>query len=122
MIASRRSVSLSQALELAKWVFDEGTPSQQEPLRALTIQGLSYLGEELRYDRVRGQDDDADLPLLRLRCAQLAVSIAQRGFRDEPAVDLWLRISKEDPLPEVRFAVAPVFAANDTAKQGANVT
>ena len=30
----------------------------------------------------------------------------ESGIRDEPAVDLWLKLGEEDPLPEARYAMA----------------
>ena len=53
-IASRRSVALPQALQLAAWVFNEGTPEQRLTISSLVTQGLNYLAEELRYERKRG--------------------------------------------------------------------
>ena len=107
IIASRRSVSLPHALQLARWVFNKGTTGHREAISALAIQGLSYLAEELRYDREPSQDGNTDLPLLRWLCVQLAQAMAQSGFKQEPAVDLWLKIGEGDPLPEARYAVAP---------------
>ena len=107
IIASRRSVSLPHALQLASWVFKEGTTNQRNVISALVIQGLSYLAEELRYDREHFLDGTTDLPLLRWLCVQLAQAMAQSGFKQEPAVELWLNIGEEDPLPESRFAVTP---------------
>ena len=110
MIASRRSAALPHALQLAKWVFDHGTPDYQESVGDLAMHGLWYLAEELRYDRDRSPEDDIDIPLLRWLCAELAQSMAQRGFGDEPGVSVWLRLGKGDPLPEVRYAVEPVLS------------
>ena len=109
MIASRRSAALPHALQLAKWVFDHGTSDYQESVSDLAVHGLWYLAEELRYDHDRPTEDDIDLPLLRWLCAELAQSMAQRGFGDEPGVDVWLKLGKGDPLPEVRYAVEPMF-------------
>ena len=67
------------------------------------MQGLGYLAEELRYDREHAQDDDLDMPFLRWRSAQLALSLAKQGAKDAPAVSQWLRIVEEDLLPEVRY-------------------
>ena len=103
-IASRRSVALPQALQLAAWVFNEGTPEQQLTISDLVTQGLNYLAEELRYDRNRGLEENVDLPLLRLLCVRLAQSMLQSGLREEPTVELWLKIGEEDPFPEVRYA------------------
>ncbi len=107
MISSRRSVALPQALQLARWVFDEGTSAHRERMLPLVLQGLSYLAEELKYDRERDPEGIADMPLLRWLCVQLAQSMAKGGFRDEPAVELWLNLGKGDPLPEIRYAVPP---------------
>ncbi len=103
-IASRSSIALPQALQLAAWVFREGTSENQQTVTSLVTQGLSYLAEELRYDREHISEERSEiLPLLRLSCAQLAQAMAQRGLRDEPAVDIWLTLGEKDPLPEVRY-------------------
>ena len=104
IIASRKSVCLTQAIQLAIWVFAEGNQDHQNAIGVLTIQGLSYLAEELKYDRARSSEDETDLPLLRLRCVQLAQSMAKCGFRETPAIRLWLEAGLHDPLPEVRDA------------------
>ena len=104
MIATRRKKALGQALEVAKWVFEEGNNAQKEAIRDLALQGLGYLVEELRYDRERDQDDDFDVPLLRWRCTHLALAMAECGFGDDPAVIRWSRNIEDDPLPEVRYA------------------
>ena len=119
MIATRRKVCLGQALQIAKWVFDEGSDAQKEAIRGLALQGLGYLVEELRYDREYDRDDDIDVPLLRWRSAQLAMSMATQGSEDAPAVSRWLEIVEEDPLPEVRYAKRPRFARRP--EKGENV-
>ena len=45
-IASRRNAALPQALQLAAWVFNEGTSEHRLEIRNLVIQGLNYLAEE----------------------------------------------------------------------------
>ena len=105
VIATRKKTVLAQALQIAKWVFDAGNDVQQETIRDLALQGLGSLVEELRYDREH--DLDADVPLLRWRCAHLALAMAERGFSDDPTVTRWLENAKEDPLPEVRHAKHP---------------
>ena len=107
-IASRRSVALPQALQLAAWVFNEGTPKQRLTISGLVTEGLNYLAEELRYDRKRGLEESSDLPLLRLLCVRLAQSMLQSGLKEESAVELWLKMGSEDPFPEVRYAAAPM--------------
>ena len=105
VIAARRHAALPQALQLAKWLFDEGAQAHRNTVSTLVLHGLRYLAEELRYDR--DHDEGIDVPLLRWLCAQLAQSMAQSGLRDDPAVVHWLELAEQDPLPEVRFAVSP---------------
>ena len=109
MIAARRKGPLSQALQIAKWVFDEGNDEQKEAIRQLSLDGLGYLLEELRYDREHDPDDDIDIPLLRWRSAQFAVSLSEHGYGDDPTVSRWLQIAEDDPLPEVRYVKSPAF-------------
>ena len=109
IVASRRRVTLAEALQVAKWVFDEGTLDYRRTISGLAIQGLDYLAEELRYDRERDPEEGIDLPLLRWLSVRLAQSMAQSGFRGQPAVDLWLELGKIDPLPEARY-VSELFA------------
>ena len=106
MIATRRKRALGQALEIAKWVFDEGNDAQKESIRDLALQGLGYLVEELRYDREHDQDDE--IPFLRWACAHLALAMAECGLGDDPAVARWSENIENDPLPEVRYA-RPAF-------------
>ena len=105
LIAARRKEALSSALQVAKLVFDSGTEEHREAMSEYVLQGLAYLVEELRYDR--DHDNDYDVPPLRWRCAQLASSMSKAGLRNHPAVAQWLAIATSDPLPEVRYAVAP---------------
>ena len=106
VIATRKKAVLAQALRIAKWVFDEGSSAQKETIRDLALQGLGYLGEELRYDREHGLG--ADVPFLRWRCAHLALAMKECGLGDDPAVARWSEHIKNDPLPEVRYA-RPAF-------------
>ena len=103
IIASRRSASLDIALQITKWIFEEGSEKQKTAVSELAIQGLDYLLEELRYDRRHERDEDS-IPSLRRRCVQLAVSMAQRGFEETPVVSRWLKDAESDPMPEVRYA------------------
>ena len=41
--------------------------------------------------------------------------MANSGMRNDPAVDLWLRLGEEDPLPEARYAVT-TLGENDEAR------
>ena len=103
-IASRRSPVLPGALATARWIFENGDQAHKEAIRQLAHDGLNYLAEELRYDRAH--DDPDEVPLQRLFCAQLAAAMAEDGLQEHPTVARWLEIDKEDPLPEVRNAVA----------------
>ena len=106
VIATRKKAVIAQALQIAKWVFDEGTATQKEVLGDLALQGLGYLVEELRYDREH--DLDVDVPFLRWACAHLALAMAECGLGDDPAVACWSKNIANDPLPEVRYA-RPAF-------------
>ena len=106
-IATRRNGLLHQALSIAEWIFCNGQPSQTKEIRDLTVQGLGYLLEELRYDRLADTDtDEVDVPLMRLGCARVAVALAKKGAQ-EPAVTGWMDAIDDDPLPEVRYAKRP---------------
>ena len=105
VIATRRRVALSSALSAANWVFESGHPEHQKAISQLVSQGILYLVEELRYDRLH--DDGNRVPTLRFLCAQLAKSMEQKGYSDSPAISQWLEIAREDPLPEVRYAITP---------------
>ena len=104
VIATRRKSALTSALQTARWIFANGAKSHQDTIGQLALQGLNYLAEELRYER----EYDDDLPTLRFLCVQLAVAMANRGLGDEPAVNRWLEIGRNDPLPEVRNALEQV--------------
>lgn len=105
VIATRRRVALSDGLSVASWIFESGDTKHQEAISQLVLQGLLYLAEELRYDRQH--DDGNRVPTLRFLCAQLARSMAQKGYADSTAISRWLEIAKDDPLPEVRYAIIP---------------
>ena len=99
---SQESVSQT-SLHAAQWIFDEGSKEQQDTIRDLALQGLKYLGEELRYNREPDYENDFELPMLRLRSTQLAKTMADRGFENDSTVVRWLEIARQDPLPEVRY-------------------
>ena len=102
-IASRRSTAIVPALQVAKWIFHEGQASHKESIRQLVEDGLTYLVEELRYDRKHENPDD--VPRKRLYCVELAAEMARDGQNESPAVTKWLEAATEDPLPEVRKSV-----------------
>ena len=99
IIAARRKESLSEALQVAKEVFDYGSDDQRDVILNSILEGLDYLAEELRYD---GAHDDSEVPNLRWRCAQLASSMSRAGFGNESVVGRWVESASTDPFPEVR--------------------
>ena len=103
-IASRRNTVIVAALQLAAWVFNNGQDPHKEAIQQLVEDGLRYLAQELRYDRDHENPDE--VPRIRLYCAELAVAMAKSGMDENPVVTRWLEIAKNDPLPEVRNAVA----------------
>ena len=123
IVASRRSVSLDISLQAAKWVFDKGNEEQKDAIRELTLQGLGYLFEELRYDRKHERDEDS-IPSLRRRCVELAVSMAAtQGLEEVPVVSRWLKDAESDPMPEVRYAKirhAAVFRGDRNGEASVN--
>ena len=99
IIAARRRESLSEALRIAKQVFDKGTDEHQGTIINSTLQGLVYLAEELSYDDEHGA---GDVPHLRWRCVQLASSMSEAGFDRRQEVMRWLELGSTDPFPEIR--------------------
>ncbi len=108
MIATRRKGILFIALRVAQWIFVSGTLEQQKSIAQSVLSGLGYLVEELRYDRNHGEDIDAEVPLLRWGCAHLALSMMTSPYGREAVVASWASVVQNDPLPEVRYAKAPV--------------
>lgn len=107
MIATGRKEILGYALQGAKWIFDTGADTHKEAISGMTLDGLSYLLEELQYDR-NNIENNYDVPNLRYQCAQLVSSMCANGLQKEPAIVRWLQDAKDDPLPEVRYAVDTV--------------
>ena len=110
-IAIRRKTIVASALEIAKGIFVSGDADQKNAIGELVSDGLSYLLEELRYDRERGISED--IPFLRWGCTHLAIAMASNGFGDDPAVIRWIDNATKDPLAEVRNARVPVPAIGD---------
>ena len=118
LIANRRKNVLRWALQVAKLVFEEGNQAQKDVICELVLQGLGYLVEELRYDRMHGQDED--VPFLRWNCFRLARAMAECGFRDDPTIVRWLESAESDPLPEVRHAAISVSSHQYEAEENAD--
>ena len=104
IIATRRkaTLSISTALQAAKWVFIDGSSEQRSSIGELAAQGLGFLIQELLYDQEH--DPDLDVPLLRWGCTHLAIAMSMHGFDNHQGVVQWLTSAKTDPLPEVRYA------------------
>lgn len=102
VVAIRRQKVLRPALDIARWVVEKAPPGHADLVAALAIQGLSFLVQELRYEKE--DDDRKDVPALRRNCVRLAFALADRGWGEDSAVLAWISESETDPLPEARFA------------------
>ena len=116
IIAAHRWLALSNAMEVAAWVFETGTEEHQELLRSPCLQGLGFLRTALafREEPVPSplieppevvSEDEVDVPWLRWRCLGLAEAMAGAGLAGETAVAGWLADAEKDPLPELRRRV-----------------
>ena len=114
IIAAPRWSVLSHALEIAAWIFEEGSTEHRELLRPSVLSGLESLRRALVFREISSHplveqpqvnEDDVDVPWLRWCCVQLAKAMDSAGFGDEAAVTGWLKDAGNDPLPELRFAV-----------------
>ena len=103
IIAARNEVALPLALEVAALAFSKGTEEIREPIKEYALQGLAYLSEELRYDRIHSHT--SEVPLLRMRCGQLALAMSKCGLADHPSVARWLEDAASDPFPEIRYSL-----------------
>ena len=112
IIATRRKAALARALQTANWVFKKCGLEQRNVIGELVSQGLHYLAQELRYDGKHDPQADADVPVLRWGCTQLALTMSECDFGDDPAVVKWVESAREDPLPEVRHAKHPTTVSS----------
>ena len=112
IIASRRKDALAEALLCATSIFDRGIQSHRDAIATFALHGLSYLADEVQYERYL---EDEDVPTVRLLCVQLASYMARSGFADDATVVKWMEIGRSDPFPEVRNVVlsAEVGQLND---------
>ena len=102
IIASRRKDALAGALLCATSIFDRGIQPHRDAIATFALHGLSYLAEEVQYERYL---EDEDVPTVRLLCVQLASYMARSGFADNATVVKWMEIGRNDPFPEVRSVV-----------------
>ena len=108
-VAQRRPGELSDALDGSIAVLRRfGTSADSQFLDSLIV-GLDYLFKEAAY-RLKDEAGAAlkydEVPLIRLQCARLAKQVAECGRAKHPIIQQWLKAAKDDPLPEVRAAVA----------------
>ena len=113
IIGSHRWLVLSNALEVAAWVFENGMDEHRELLRAPCLEGLEFLRTALAFREdpephpfieLPGvvSEDEVDVPWLRSHCLGLAVALDAAGLGEETAVAEWLADAESDPLPELR--------------------
>ena len=101
-IAARRIVMLSIGLDFARGIFQEGTQRWRDILARDCEYGLVALLREATYDVNRRVQN---VPLIRAGCVRLSAAMADSGLGDNPGVAGWLNAAKNDPLPEVRYAL-----------------
>lgn len=102
-IAARRLAILRSAIELAIWIFKEGSEIQKEAIAANVIYGLGALLTEASYQKVAYTD--LDIPSIRAACVRLAFAMKKSGHSESTAIKSWLEAASSDPLPEVRNAI-----------------
>ena len=105
-IATRRRAALDAALWIAKWIYEDGDERERATLRQLTVEGLAYLLRELDYSQMDLTNDEA-VPDMRWKCVGIARAMHELAY-DEPIIQEWLELAREDPLPEVRHTVSNV--------------
>jgi len=109
IIATRRKGALIQALSLVLTVLTNGTVEQRKTIERLVLDGLNYLLEELSYEHSSNEIAEEDIPLLRWGCIHIALVMNELGYVKEDSIVRWLEVAKNDPLPEVRYAEAPIL-------------
>ena len=118
IVATRRRATLEKSLQLANWVFENGTDEHRKEIGQLVAQGLGYLFQELSYQE--NHDSDNDVPLLRWACTHLSISMSIHGFTDDEAIKAWLNNSEVDPLPEIRNVNLPTDQLIEKSRSNLN--
>ena len=103
-IATRRRAAIDAALWVAKWIYEDGDEGEQKALRQLTVEGLDYLIRELDYSQMDLTDNEA-VPDMRWKCVGIARAMHELAY-DDVIIQEWLKLAREDPLPEVRHTVS----------------
>ena len=115
IISAHRWCALSNAMDVATWIFENGTDEHRELLAAPCLQGLASLRKALAFreepdshpfiDRSEVvPEDETDVPWFRYWCFRLAAAMDRAGLGQEAVVAGWLKDAEGDPLPELRFA------------------
>jgi hypothetical protein len=105
-ISVRRAAILRTALEIARWLFDDGPKNYAASIADDCEFGLGALIEEAGYSR---SDVSFDVPGVRAACVRLALAMSRAGFGLGPGVQAWIDAMADDPLPEVRHAATRRF-------------
>jgi hypothetical protein len=106
-IAARRAAVLRVALDIARWVLDEGPREITEIVAGDCEYGLNALLEEASYAR---RDAPFDIPGIRAACVRLASAMQRAGLGSGLGASGWISAAAIDPLPEVRNALSQRLA------------
>jgi hypothetical protein len=106
MLTARRPGMVERALELIKWLFEEGPAHLRPSLAPRCDLALGYLLDETSYDNevLAGHGAELDAPLLRQRAMALAGAMRRAGHGSGEGVRRWFEVGVCDPLFEVRRA------------------
>lgn len=104
MLIARRPGMVERALELVKWLFEEGPAHLRPSLASRCDLALGYLLDETSYDNevLAGHGAELDAPLLRQRAMALAGAMREAGHGSGEGVRRWFEVGVSDPLFEVR--------------------
>lgn len=106
MLTARRPGTVERALELVRWLFEEGPARLRPRLASRCDLALGYLLDETSYDNevLAGHRAELDAPLLRQRAMALAGAMRRAGQGNGEGVRRWFEAGASDPLFEVRRA------------------
>ncbi|MDB5318342.1 MAG: hypothetical protein JWO24_4186 [Rhodospirillales bacterium] len=104
IVAARRPGAVARALEVARWIFDEGPIRARVLIAPACDRGLGYLLTEASYEAELRTSDEQDFHAALLRRNSVELALAMAACNESPAEGIrrWLEIAAEDPLPEVR--------------------
>jgi hypothetical protein len=107
-IARRREAILEPALQLANWLVRKGPAWARDKIAVDLETGLNFLMEEAKYDGALAAC--VNLPLIRRRIAELAVSVKSAYFDAPEIFQNWCEAISLDPLTEVRTGLNSIAA------------